>query len=100
MTDQPLQIGSSVIPLYVNRQMKLYLVTETEFESLSSLNGQATGFSSVGSAMLSLALSIWINAVFYTEMPPEAHVAKMFVAPLLLILAAVFFIGLQRQQEP
>jgi hypothetical protein len=87
----PLQIGSSVVPLYVNRQMKLYLVTENEFESLSSLNGQSTVFSSVGSALISLALSIWVNAVFYTDVPPAAAVAKSLGAPVLLAIALVFF---------
>jgi hypothetical protein len=91
-TNTPLQIGSSMVPLYVDRKMKLYLVTESEFESLSSLNGQATGFSAVGSAMLSLALSIWINAIFYTEIPPTAYVVKVLVAPLLVFLAIVFFV--------
>jgi len=92
MADELLQIGSSVIPLYVERRMKIYAVTEGDFSSLSALNAQTTIFSSVGLALLSVAVSIWINAVFYVDVPPAAYVAKIFVAPVLALLAVVFFI--------
>jgi hypothetical protein len=90
-TNPPLQIGSSMVPLYVDRKMKLYLVTDNEFESLSTQNGQATVFIAVASATLSVAISIWINAIFYTEVPAPALVAKYLGAPVLLLVAATFF---------
>jgi len=88
----PLQIsGSSVVPLYVERKMKIYAVPEFEFDSLASRNTQATTFFSVGSFLLSAAISIWINAIFYTDVPPAAVIAKTYVAPLGVLLACVFF---------
>jgi hypothetical protein len=90
-TNPPLQIGSSLVPLYVERQMKVYAVTEGEVESLSTLNAQTTIFYSVGSFLASAAISIWVNAVFYTEIPPAALVAKYIVAPLVLLVSSAFF---------
>ena len=52
MTDQPLKLGSSVIPLYVERQMKVYAVTEGEFNSLSTQNTEMTIYVTVGFAIL------------------------------------------------
>jgi hypothetical protein len=89
--NSPLQIGSSVVPLYVDRRLKMFLVTESEFETLSNLNGQTTTFSAVGTAILGAALSVWINALFYTEVPAAAYVAKVMVAPAATLLAFVFF---------
>jgi O-antigen/teichoic acid export membrane protein len=90
-TNPPLQIGSSVVPLYVERKMKVYAVTEGEFASLSSLSAQTTLFSSVGMAILGSAVSVWVNALFYTEVPAAAYVAKVYVAPASVIIAFVFF---------
>ena len=89
--DPPLQIGSSLVPLYVERKMKVYAVTESEVDSLSTRNAQATAFYSAGAFFLSASLSVWVNAVFYTDIPPAASVAKIYGAPLVLILAIVLF---------
>ena len=88
----PLQVGSSVVPLYVERKMKVYAVTESEFASLSSLNAQTTIFTSVGFAILSAALSIWVNALFYTDVPASAYVAKVYIAPATVFIGLVFFV--------
>jgi protein-S-isoprenylcysteine O-methyltransferase Ste14 len=87
----PLLIGSSVVPLYVERRMKVYAITESEFGSLSTLNAQTTMFSSIASLVLGIAVSIWVNALFYTEMPAPAYVAKVFVAPILVLIAVAFY---------
>jgi hypothetical protein len=90
MTEQ-LQIGSSVVPLYVERRMKVYAITESEFASVSAINGQTTMFVSIGFALLSAAFSIWVNAIFYTEIPPAAMVAQKYVAPIGVLMALSFF---------
>lgn len=92
MTDQPLKLGSSVIPLYVERQMKVYAVTEGEFNSLSTQNTEMTIYVTVGFAILSAAISIWVNSLFYTDVPPSAYVAKIYVAPAGIALSLVCFI--------
>jgi hypothetical protein len=86
-----LQIGSSVVPLYVERKMKVFAVTEGEFASLSALSAQTTFFSSTGMAILGSAVSIWVNALFYTDVPPAAYIAKVYVAPTAVLIAIVFF---------
>ncbi len=98
MSDQPtrgdrqeLQVGSSVLPLYVERKMKVYAITEHELESLSTRNAQTTAFYSIGSFILSAAISVWGNAIFYTELPAPALVAKYYGAPLSGLMALVFF---------
>jgi hypothetical protein len=91
MSSSALQIGSSVVPLYVERQMKVYAVTESEFVSLSTLNTQTTVFFSVGMWFLGTVISIWANAVFYTETPPVAVLAKTWGAGAAVIIAVVFF---------
>src|SRR5258708_3293459 len=103
MTDQPhapedagtLQIfGSSLVPLYVERKMKVYALTETEFDSLATRTAQATAFYSVGSFLLSAAISVWVNSAFYTEVPPAAFALKLFMAPLVVAVAcAAFWLG-------
>jgi hypothetical protein len=80
-----------VVPLYVERKMRVFAVTEGEFASLSSLNAQTTSFSAIGMAILGSAVSIWVNALFYTDVPPTAYVAKVYVAPAGVLLAIVFF---------
>jgi hypothetical protein len=84
-------LGSSVVPLYVERKMKVYAITESEFASVSTLNGQTTMFASIGFAILAAALSIWINAIFYTEVPPAAMIAQKYVAPISVLIALSFF---------
>ena len=98
MTHQPpsgsqntLQLGSSLVPLYVERRMKIYAVPEFEFDSLATRNTQGTTFYSVGAFLLSAALSVWINSAFYNEVPPTAFVMKVFAAPIVVLLACVFF---------
>jgi hypothetical protein len=94
ISNPPLQIGSSLVPLYVERQMKVYAVTEGEVASLSMLNSLSTAFYSSGSFTLSAAVGIWTNAIFYTDVPPAALVAKWYVAPFILLATAVlFFLG-------
>jgi hypothetical protein len=87
----PLQLGSSLTPLYVERRMKIYAVPEFEFDSLATRNTQETTFYSVGSFLLSAALSVWVNAAFYTEITPPAFIMMIFVAPLVTLLSGVFF---------
>jgi hypothetical protein len=36
-------------------------------------------------------VSVWVNAIFYTEIPPAALIAKVYIAPAGLLLSLVFF---------
>lgn len=82
--------GAIVRPVYVERRMKVYAVSEHEAQTISSLNAQQSSFFALASFCGTIGLSVWINAIFYTETPPAAMVAKYMGAPVALVIAAVF----------
>lgn len=87
-----LQVGATVTPLYVQRQMKVYAIHGHEIDSISMFNATATACFTLAAFIGGAALSIWINRIFYTELTPAGIVASSYVAPGLLLLSAVFVI--------
>ena len=85
--------GATMRPRYMGRTMTTYPVSEPEMEQISSLSGQVTRRFSVSTLLLGLAASIWINAIFYSELTPIAFVACFFLAPLLMIGSVGYAIG-------
>jgi hypothetical protein len=83
--------GATITTAYVERQVKAYAVFETEVEALSSLNAQTTVFFSIAWSLLSFAVGIWTTAIFTDNLSPKALVASQMGAPLLVVLACVFF---------
>jgi hypothetical protein len=83
--------GAFITTTYVGREMKVLAVSVGELRTISTLNSQATAFYSVGSAFLSFALAIWINAVFYVQLTSVATLAVWFAAPACVFMAIVFF---------
>ena len=77
----------------MGRTMNTYPVSEHEMENISSLSAQATVRFSVASLLLALAASIWINAIFYTQLTPAGELATHYVAPLLLLFSIGHAIG-------
>lgn len=73
--------------------MTTYPVSEPEMEHISSLSSQVTTRFSVSTLLLGLASSIWINAMFYTQLTPIAYVASLYLAPLLLVGSVGYAIG-------
>src|ERR1700730_10909057 len=80
-------------PRYMGREMDTYPVSEPEMEHISSLNGQATIRFSSASALLGLGSSIFINAMFYSDLTPVGALATKYLAPGLLICALLFACG-------
>src|SRR5687767_13532215 len=84
--------GATVQPVYVERHMRVYAIHEHEAETLATLNTQSAAFYAVASFLLSAAISIWVNALFYAEpTPPTAVVMVWFGAPVIALLSLVFF---------
>jgi hypothetical protein len=84
--------GATMQPRYMGRTMNTYPVSDPEMEQISSLNAQATAMFSIATFLIGIGISVWINAMFYKELTPEAHIASIFVAPFLVgfgILSAV-----------
>jgi len=87
------QRGATITNAYVGREMKAYAVFETEIQTIAFFNTLATIFFSVGAALLSYAIGIWTNLFFVTPpIPAKGEVLADIVAPILCVLAAIFFI--------
>src|SRR5580658_2784235 len=76
--------GATMRPLYMGRTMNTYPVSEPEMEHISSLSAQATARFAIATFLFGIGASIWVNAMFYKELTPEAIVATKYVAPLLV----------------
>ena len=85
--------GSKMQPLYRERKLKCYLVTEGDLSHLSLANWLVTGLAAIGSFLLSQAMQISLSASFSPEMTPAAKVLTGYAGPLMYCLAAVAFVG-------
>lgn len=85
------QSGAAVQPQYGTRKMQMYLINEAEVNQLSSLNGLATIFFSLGSFLASAAIGIYVNAIFYDTLTPAGAIAKGYVVPTVGIVSLAFF---------
>lgn len=77
---------------HVNRTVKAYLVQESEVRSLSVMNGIGILFFGIGSALLSLAGSIWIAAAMVDPLPQSAAYLPHDIAPLMAALSFLCFL--------
>jgi hypothetical protein len=84
------QHGATVSAFYVEREVKVFALHEYEVDNLSSLNADSSTFFSLGSILITLGLSIKINAIFYADLTPEGHVAEAYAFPILLFVGVVF----------
>jgi hypothetical protein len=85
--------GATMQPRYMGRIMNTYPVSEPEMNNISSLSAQITVRFSLASLAFGLGASIWINAVFYTELTPAGVLATKYVAPVILVIAGLLVIG-------
>lgn len=82
--------GATVQSEYMGRTMKCYPVHETEMESLSTMNTEATVFFSSMSACIALAAGIVTNAIFAERSTEMSKFATLIGAPFLGGLAILF----------
>jgi hypothetical protein len=85
--------GAIMQPRYMGRVMNTYPVSEPEMNNISSLSAQVTVRFSLASLAFGLGASIWVNAVFYTELTPAGVLATKYVAPVVLVIAGLLVIG-------
>lgn len=81
--------GSIVENSYVRRSVRVLAIHEHEVESISFLNGLASGLFSLTSAFVSFAVATWVNVAFQTVLSPEATILAKFVSPAAVILGGV-----------
>jgi hypothetical protein len=85
--------GAIMQPRYMGRIMNTYPVSEPEMNNISSLSAQVAVRFSLASLLFGLAASIWINAVFYTELTPAGVLATKYLAPCFFVASALLVIG-------
>lgn len=81
--------GATVRSLYVERDVKVYAIQESEVDSLSHFNTLATVSFSLATLFTSLPISLWANAAFSTELTPIGRIATFYLAPVGLILSGI-----------
>ena len=68
--------------------------TENELNQISHLNTLSTIFFSVGSALISIAIGVWVDAAFQTEpISATAEVLKSVVLPIIVVLGVLCYAG-------
>jgi hypothetical protein len=85
-------VGATVTTVYLEREVKAYAIQGHELETLSMMGTLAGTFFAIGAFLLSAAIGVWVNSIFYTSMPPMAEVAYKYVAPGIIVLSFIFFI--------
>jgi hypothetical protein len=81
--------GATVNNLYVQREVKVYGIHESEVDTLSYLNDQATIFFASASFLGVVAVTIWLNLEFAEHSTPTGDMLMEYVAPFLLIISLV-----------
>jgi hypothetical protein len=77
------------------RQVRViaYSVLEGEVHILGLCNTLMVGCFTVASSLASIAIGVWVNAVFSEGFTPEGGILIKVVAPALCILAAGILVG-------
>ena len=86
--------GATLRPLYTERSQRMYVIPENELNQISHLNTLSTIFFSVGSALISIAIGVWVDAAFQTEpISATAEVLKSVVLPISVVLGVLCYAG-------
>jgi hypothetical protein len=78
--------GSVVKPVYSEREMNCYAITESELTAIGLANYGVTTAFSLGAAMLSLWLDIFKDSSFATETTSGSKIFTDYVQPFSLVL--------------
>lgn len=84
--------GSTLVPVYGERRMVMYSVTETELQTMQSFNSRTTSYVGVGSAMITFSLDIFKDTLLATSVPEKAQAAISYVQPICVTLGVIFFV--------
>jgi hypothetical protein len=78
--------GATVQSYYAVREMKIYPVAEHELDALTTMNTLTTVLFTVGTGLISLAVGIWVTALFTEKVTPAGDVLSKFGAWVLVAL--------------
>ena len=85
-------LGATITTAYTGRIVKVIALLNSELETISSLNTQATIYISVASSLIALAAGVWVTAGFtpISALPPAGILLMNIGAPVLVFLGIVF----------
>jgi hypothetical protein len=81
--------GAIVRTIYVEREVKCLAVFDTEVDTLSSLNTQATTFFSAAAAFFSYGVGIATSAAFTETLTAEGLVLRNVGGPSVVVVALI-----------
>ena len=84
-------VGATVQPVYTKWCPKVYVIPENQLKGLSHFNTQAIIFFSVGSALLTTVISIYVGAAFEGIPNEYAKILTVLIGPILGVISLVFF---------
>jgi hypothetical protein len=87
------QLGSTLRPVYGERRPMMYHLFESEMNQISSLNGIALAFFSMGSFCLSIDVAIGTSYAFASKPISDIGFALSVFGPLLSTGLALLFFG-------
>lgn len=85
--------GATITHAYVERNVKVFGVLESEVRMISMFNTLSTAFFSASASLASIAIGIWVHGAFVEKLTPEGIILAKVVAPILCTMALIF-IGL------
>ncbi len=88
--------GGFIVPRLARRNVRMYAITDVEIASLSARGIQRTAFFSIGSALLSLAVAIWLGVEIEGEgsvesLTPRIQVLYSYGVKLLIVVGLIFY---------
>lgn len=93
---QPINVtgpGGLIAPLYTERRMKCFNVTQGDLSSLSLANWLVTGCAAFSSFCFSQALAVYTNAAFVEKFTAAGEMLAYFAVPTFSILGIFGAVG-------
>lgn len=80
--------GAGLKPLYLERQVKAWAITEPELDMVGTLDRMTTLFSSLATLAAGFNLGVWWNVA--TTPDPKVQSVGHLVMPIVWVAAAIF----------
>ena len=84
--------GATVEPVYSQRKMKCYTVTESELRQIGLSNLGITGLFSLGAAFFAFGLDVFKDTLLAESVPDAAQAIVSYVQPICFFVSASFFV--------
>ena len=84
--------GSAIEPVYSQRRVKCYSITESELMHIDLANIGITAFFAIGSAFFAFALDLFKDTLFANPMPEAALSVISYLQPIMIFVGILFWI--------